>query len=60
MKTEPPENRPEEEREYWEHRVANLEIIVSELILKNERLRQELHLPAYELQSEPQTGPDRW
>ena len=54
MTTEPSENRPEEERAYWEHRVANLEIIVSELILKNERLRQELHFPANEGLSEPQ------
>ena len=54
MTTEPREKWPEEERAYWEHRVANLEIIVSELILKNERLRQELHFPAYERLSEPQ------
>jgi hypothetical protein len=40
----PPEDlpaKPETERAYWQARLATLESLLRELILKNERLRQE-------------------
>ena len=53
MTTEPLENQPEEERAYWENRVAGLELIVCELMFKNERLRQELHTRTFAHRGEP-------
>jgi hypothetical protein len=38
---------PESELAYWKCRVANLEIVVCELLVKNERLRRELQMSVY-------------
>jgi hypothetical protein len=38
---------PESELAYWKCRVANLEILVCELLAKNERLRKELKMSVY-------------
>ena len=38
------EGEPESELAYWKCRVANLEIVVCELLVKNERLRRELQM----------------
>jgi hypothetical protein len=42
MTAESFESEPEPELAYWKCRVANLEIVVCELLVKNERLRREL------------------
>ena len=42
MTAESFESEPESELAYWKCRVANLEIVVCELLVKNERLRREL------------------
>jgi hypothetical protein len=44
---------PESELAYWKCRVANLEIVVCELLAKNERLRRELQMSVY-----PRSGSD--
>lgn len=41
------ENEPESELAYWKCRVARLEIVVCELLVKNERLRGELQMLVY-------------
>ena len=38
------ESEPELELAYWKCRVANLEVVVCELLAKNERLRKELQM----------------
>ena len=44
MTAESFESEPESELAYWKCRVANLEIVVCELLVKNERLRRELQM----------------
>ena len=44
MAAESFESEPELELAYWKCRVANLEIVVCELLVKNERLRRELQM----------------
>ena len=44
MTAESFESEPESELAYWKCRVANLEIVVRELLVKNERLRRELQM----------------
>ena len=44
MTAESFESGPELELAYWKCRVANLEIVVGELLLKNEQLRRELQM----------------
>ncbi len=39
------ENELRTERDYWECRAKNLEVIVCELLAKNERLRMQLQMP---------------
>jgi hypothetical protein len=34
----------EAEKAYWQTRLANLEMLLCELLVKNERLRQQSHL----------------
>lgn len=41
MAADPASKEIEAERVYWEARLASLEILLCELLLKNERLRQE-------------------
>ena len=41
------ECEPESELAYWKCRVANLEIVVCELLVKNEGLRRELQVSDY-------------
>ena len=41
MASDPVKSQLEAERAYWQNRLANLEMLLCELILKNERLRQE-------------------
>jgi hypothetical protein len=41
------ESEPESELAYWKCRIANLEIAVCELLVKNERLRRELQMLVY-------------
>lgn len=53
MTPESVESEPESELAYWKCRVANLEIVVCELLVKNERLRRELHMSVY-----PRSGSD--
>jgi hypothetical protein len=45
----------EAEREYWKTRLGNLEMLLCELLAKNERLRQESHLSTSE-QSDQRTA----
>ena len=47
MTAESFESEPESELAYWKCRVANLEIVVCELLVKNERLRRELQMSIY-------------
>ena len=47
MTAESFESKPESELAYWKCRVANLEIVVCELLVKNERLRRELQMSIY-------------
>ena len=44
----------EAEKAYWETRISNLEMLLCELLLKNERLRQERQMPI-SMQSEQRT-----
>jgi hypothetical protein len=53
MTAESFESEPESELAYWKCRVANLEIVVCELLVKNERLRRELQTSVY-----PRSGSD--
>ena len=47
MTSESFESEHESELAYWKCRVANLEIVVCELLVKNERLRRELQMSIY-------------
>jgi hypothetical protein len=47
MTAESFESEPESELAYWKCRAANLEIVVCELLVKNERLRRELQMSIY-------------
>ena len=51
MAAEPVHSELEAERAYWQGRLASLEMLLCELLLKNERLRQERQAPT-SLQSE--------
>jgi hypothetical protein len=53
MTAESFESDPESDLAYWKCRVANLEIVVGELLVKNERLRRELQMSVY-----PRSGSD--
>lgn len=54
MATDPVDGEFEAERDYWQIRLANLEMLLCELLVKNERLRQESHLST--VQSDQRTG----
>jgi len=41
------ESEPESVLAYWKCHVANLEIVVCELLVENERLRRELQMSVY-------------
>ena len=41
MTEDPVESELEAERRYWQTQLANLQMILCELLIKNERLRQE-------------------
>jgi hypothetical protein len=41
MAADPVGSELEAERDYWQIRLANLEMLLCELLIKNERLRQE-------------------
>jgi hypothetical protein len=41
MAADPVDSELEAERTYWQTRLASLEMLLCELLLKNERLRQE-------------------
>jgi hypothetical protein len=41
MAGDPVDSELEAERDYWQTRLAKLEILLCELLIKNERLRQE-------------------
>jgi hypothetical protein len=47
MRSESFESEPESELAYWKYRVADLETVVRELLVKNERLRRELQMSVY-------------
>jgi hypothetical protein len=47
MTAEPFESEPESELAHWKSHVANLEIVVCELLVENERLRRELQMSVY-------------
>jgi hypothetical protein len=47
MTAESFESEHESELAYWQCLVANLEIVVCELLAKNERLRRELQMSVY-------------
>jgi hypothetical protein len=47
MTAESFESEPESELAYWKCHVARLEIVVCELLVKNERLRRELQMSVY-------------
>jgi hypothetical protein len=44
MTADPADSELEAERGYWQTRLANLEMLLCELLVKNERLRQDGHL----------------
>ena len=44
MAADPVDSELEAERVYWQTRLANLEMLLCELLVKNERLRQEREL----------------
>lgn len=41
MAADPFDSELEDERDYWQTRLARLEMLLCELLIKNERLRQE-------------------
>jgi len=43
MGADPLDSELEAERAYWRTRLANLELLLCELLIKNERLRQQDH-----------------
>jgi hypothetical protein len=47
MTAESFESEPESELAYWKCRVENPEIVVCELLAKNERLRRELQMSVW-------------
>ena len=53
MTAESFEKKPESELAYWRCRLANLEIVVCELLVKNEQLRREPQMSVY-----PRSGSD--
>jgi hypothetical protein len=55
MTVDPVDRELEAERDYWQTRLANLEILLCELLVKNERLRQESHLST-SVQSDQRTA----
>ena len=44
MAVDPVNSELEAQRGYWQTRLANLEMLLCELLVKNERLRQDGHL----------------
>jgi hypothetical protein len=55
MAANPVDSELEAERDYWQTRLANLEMLLCELLVKNERLRQESHLST-SVQSDQRTA----
>jgi hypothetical protein len=55
MAADPIDIEFEAERAYWQTRLANLEMLLCELLLKNERLRQESY-PSTSVQSDRATA----
>ena len=55
MAADPVDSELEAERGYWQTRLANLEMLLCELLVKNERLRQEIHLST-SVQSDQRTA----
>ena len=53
MAADPVEGEPEAERAYWRSRLASLEMLLCELLIKNERLRQENQMST-SAQSDPE------
>jgi hypothetical protein len=45
MTSDPVDNELKAERAYWQIRIANLEMLLCELLVKNERLRQQRQMP---------------
>jgi len=45
MAADPVESELEAERAYWQIRLTNLEMLLCELLVKNERLRQQSQAP---------------
>jgi len=54
MAANPVHSELEAERAYWQTRLANLEILLCELLLKNERLRRERQIFTF-VESEQRT-----
>jgi hypothetical protein len=44
MAADPVDSELAAERDYWQMRLANLEMLLCELLVKNEKLRQESYL----------------
>jgi hypothetical protein len=44
MAAEPVHSELEEERAYWQTRIATLEVLLCELLVKNERLRRQIQV----------------
>lgn len=55
MAPEPVDGNLEAERAYWQTRLASLEMLLCELLVKNERLRQELLMSTCS-ESDPRTA----
>jgi hypothetical protein len=45
MAADPADRELEAERAYWQIRLSNLEMLLCELLVKNERLRQQSQMP---------------
>ena len=45
MAADPVDSELEAERAHWQIRLANLEMLLCELLVKNERLRQQSRMP---------------
>jgi hypothetical protein len=56
MAADPIDSELEAEKTYWQTRLANLEMLLCELLVKNERLRQERQMLA-SVQSDQGTAP---
>jgi hypothetical protein len=50
------ESEPESALAYWKCRVANLEMVVCELLVENEQLRRELQMSVYPCSGQAAAG----